>query len=170
MVSHRGSLAEVCGPHISESVGRVGALLDSPPFKPVKPLWDRQDIQPRPVTAASAEAGAGVEDHMPPDIGQAHAASDQGSAPPQPPLTDTPAFDSLAAFHCASPATQPAPAAGPPSSDAAGSAPTASDSRMNAAELTHKKLKLKRLQLQLAMAQMQKQGVSAPRNRDDSLA
>eukprot|EP00891_Asterochloris_glomerata_P008575 jgi/Astpho2/8575/fgenesh1_pg.00126_%23_5_t len=58
VVSHRSSLAEVCGPHISESVGRVGALLDSPPFKPVKPLWDGQDIQPRPVTAASAEAGS----------------------------------------------------------------------------------------------------------------
>ena len=178
MVSHGSCLAKVCGPHITESADRVGALLGRPPFQPAKPLWDGQAIQPRPVTAESAEAGAGVEDHMPPEIGQAQAASPQGSTPPQPALPDTPASNSLAASHHARPATQPAPAGGPPTSDAAGgssSAATASDSRADAAEsaqnklrleLKLKELKLKRLQLLLA--QKQKMGTSAPRNRDDS--
>ena len=109
MVSHRSCLAKVCGPQVSESVDRLGALLDCPSLQPAKPLWDGQDIQPRPVTAASAEAGAGVEDHMPPKIGQAHAGSAQGSMPPQPTLANTSVSNSPAASHCASPATQPAP-------------------------------------------------------------
>ena len=178
MVSHSRRLAEVCGPHIPESAGRLAALLGSPPFRPAKPLWDGQDIQPRPVGAESAEEGAGVEDHMFPKIGQAHAAPTQGSKPPLPALADTSAASSLAASHCASPAAQPAPAGGPLTSDAAGgssSAATASDSTACAAELAHnkhveqklKELKLKRLKLQLA--QMQMVGVSASRNGHDSL-
>ena len=169
----------VCGPHISEAVGSLGALLDRPPFQPAKPLWDGQDIQPRPVTAASAEAGAGVEDRMPPEIGQAHAASAQGSVPP--PVS---ASKSLDAPHCASSATQPAPASlllgKPSSSHAAGgssSAATASDGTVDAMELAQtkqrlelqlKELKLKRLKLLLA--QKQKVHTPAPKTRHGSLA
>ena len=116
---------------------------------------------------------------MPPEIGQAHAASAQGSVPPS-----ISASKSLDAPRCASPATQTAPASlllgKPPSSNAAGgssSAATASDGTVDAVKLAQTKqrleLQLKELQLKrlkLLLAQKQEVSTSAPKIIHGSLA